>query len=122
MKKQVLIAFLVMGLFLTTILPQEVVAVSYGREYKQVGAQKNRTNGSEYLQGVANRIMMILGIVAGVIIAALWVFIAIEFFSSDPQKKAQAKEHMLWAVVGTIIIVMAVGGIIWLLAQWIAGA
>lgn len=121
-KKQLLIGVLVLGLFLITVVPQGVYAEqTQYNAYKQVGAN-NTENGSKYLQGVANRIMIILGIVAGVLIAGLWIFIAIEFFSADPQKKAQAKEHMLWAGIGTIIIVMAVGGIIWMLAKWIAAA
>ena len=120
-KKQLLIGVLVLGLFLMTVVPQGVYAeqMQYRMTYKQVGAG-NTTNGSQYIQQMTGRIMMILGIVAGVIIAGLWVFIAIEFFSTDPQKKAQAKEHMLWALIGSIIIAMAVGGMIWMLSKWIA--
>ncbi len=110
-----------LGLVLLSIIPQSVVIGEvYGdTAMKQIG--QNETNGSEYLQGVANRLMIILGIAGGVIIAVMWIFVGLEFFSSDPQKKAQAKDHMLYAAIGTLIVVMAVGGAIWYIARWVAG-
>ena len=122
MKLGILSLVLVLGIILMNVIPGSVV---YGETIvRDVGASgsSSSTNASEYLKGVANRVMLILGIIAGVLVAALWIFkVAIPYFSHDPQKKAQAKENMMDATIATIIIAMAVGGMIWLIARWIAG-
>ncbi len=118
-RKQLLIAFLVMGLIVITLIPQSVYAEKY-TEYRQVRAN-NTENGSEYLKGVANRIMLILGIIGGVIIAGMWLWIGVEYHMANQQRREELKEKMMWALIGSIIIAMAVGGIIWMLARWIAG-
>ena len=79
-------------------------------------------NGSMYLQNITNKLFIILGILGGIMIAILWVKVAINFFSDDPQRKALAKEDMIKALVGTIIIAMAVFGAVWAIAGWMIGA
>ena len=114
------IAMLVLGMVLITALPQNVVAVDSGTAMKQIGAN-NSENGSKYLQEVAGRIQLILGIIGGVIIAVMWLWIGIEYHMANQQRREELKEKMMWALIGSIIIAMAVGGIIWMLARWIAG-
>lgn len=63
-----------------------------------------------------------MGIIGGILIAILWVKVAINFFSDDPQRKAQAKEDAMKALLGTILIAMAVFGAIWAIAGWMVGA
>ena len=113
-KMRILPLLLSLGIILMNIIPgSAVIGEVYGHsEMKNVGAggssSSSNTNASQYLQGVANRAMIILGIIAGALVAALWIFrVAIPYFSSDSQKKAQAKENMLDAAIATIIIVMA---------------
>ena len=113
-----LFTLLIVGLILTTIVPQNVLAEQY-TVYNQVSA--NNENGTEYLEGVANRIMLILGIIGGVIIAGMWLWIGVEYHMANQQRREELKEKMMWALIGSIIIAMAVGGIIWMLARWIAG-
>ncbi len=110
---------LMVGLVVITSLPQSVMAVETGTMYRQIGA--NETNGSEYLKGVAARIQLVLGIIGAVIIAVMWLWIGIEYHMANQQRREELKERMMWALIGTIIIAMAVGGIIWMLARWIAG-
>ena len=113
------IAMLVLGIVMITAIPQEVMAVDSGTVVKQIGA--NETNGSQYLKQVAGRIQIILGIIGGVIIAVMWLWIGIEYHMANQQRREELKEKMLWALIGSLIIVMAVGGIFWMLARWVAG-
>lgn len=115
-----LIAFLVMGLFLTTVVPQTTVAEeNQTTVYKQVGA--NQTNGSQYMQGVVNRIQIILRIIAYGAIGVFWVIIGLEYHFANQQKREELKEKIMYAVVGTLIVIAAVEGVIWMLGRWIAG-
>ena len=118
--ENLVIAMLVLGMVLITALPQNVVAVDSGTAMKQIGAN-NSENGSKYLQDVAGRIQLILGIIGGVIIAVMWLWIGIEYHMANQQRREELKEKMMWALIGSIIIAMAVGGIIWMMARWIAG-
>lgn len=117
--KMFVAAMLIVGMVLITAIPQSVMAVETGTVYRQIGA--NETNGSEYLKGVAARIQLVLGIIGAVIIAVMWLWIGIEYHMANQQRREELKERMMWALIGTIIIAMAVGGIIWMLARWIAG-
>ena len=79
-------------------------------------------NGSQYIQNITQKLYILLGIIGGILIAVLWVKVAINFFSDDPQRKAMAKEDAIKALVGTIIIAMAVFGAVWAIAGWMVGA
>ncbi|GEM_PF-4340647 len=119
-RHNIIFIFLV-GVVAMSALPQGVISVDANGHavIKEIGA--NSTNGSEYLSGVAHRIQLILGVIGGVIIAVMWLWIGIEYHMANPQRREELKEKIMYALIGTIIIAMAVGGIIWLLAQWIAG-
>ena len=82
------------------------------------GAVANET----YLEMVAHNIEELVGIVAGVIVSILWVKVAVNLFSDDPEKKQKGREEILLASVGTLIIAVAVLGAMWMIAGWIAWA
>lgn len=83
----------------------------------------NGASGNEtYIRMVAHNIEELLAIVAGAIISVLWVKVAINYFSDDPEKKERARESFLLASVGTLIIAVAVLGAMWMIAGWVAGA
>ena len=92
----------------------------------QVGASTSNAaqakNGSAYISNITQKLYILLGIIGGILIAILWVKVAMNFFSDDPQRKAQAKEDALKALLGTIVIAMAVFGAIWAIAGWMVGA
>ncbi len=122
MKIGIIALLLSLGIILMNIIPGSVVVgVASGQTVvKNVGA--NTTNASEYLKGVANRIMLLLGIGAGVLVAVLWVWkVVIPLASADPNRKAEAKDNIKDLAIATLIIAMAVGGMIWLIFRWIAG-
>ncbi len=123
--RKAVIWLLIAGLLILNAVPHNVIIATAfaGSDYNQFGQNDNNTvNGTQYMQSVVNKIMLLIGIVAGAVVAVYWiVFVAIPMFSRDPQTKAQAKEHIKDATIATIIIAMAAGGIIWALARWIAG-
>ena len=117
---RILSIILVMGLVLMGFIPQNVV-ISTARGASS-GSSSSNFNGSQYLQGVATRIQIALGVVAGTIIMVLWFWkVVIPMASHDSQRKTEAKENIKDMAVVTLIAVMAVGGVIWLLGKWIAG-
>ena len=93
---------------------------------RQFGAATNNAaqakNGSAYISNITQKLYILLGIIGGILIAILWVKVAINFFSDDPQRKAQAKEDAMKALLGTILIAMAVFGAVWAIAGWMVGA
>lgn len=115
---RIAVVVLALGLILSGFMTQNiVVSVAYG-----ASGSSSTTNGSEYLKGVANRIMLLLGVIAGVLVAALWVWkVVIPLSSADSQRKTEAKDAIKDLAIATLIIAMAVGGMIWLIFRWIAG-
>lgn len=81
------------------------------------GAVANET----YLEYVANNIEELIGIVAGITISILWVKVAVNLFSDDPEKKQKGREDAFRAFVATLIIAVAVLGALWMVAGWIVG-
>jgi hypothetical protein len=65
--------------------------------------------------------MNLLSITGSIIIGVLWTMVAMDYFSSNPDKKAKAKERMFIAGIGTLVIAMAVLGTWWGLAVWLVG-
>ena len=68
------------------------------------------------------RIQELLVIGGSVVIAILWVNVATHYFSSDPDKKKVAKDKLITAIFGTILVVIAVFGAMWAIAGWLVGA
>jgi hypothetical protein len=70
------------------------------------------TQNSTIYQIVQRAFEIVVGI-SSLLIALLWVPIAIGYFSKDLDRKADAKERTKDALIGTIIFVMAVSGILY---------
>lgn len=65
------------------------------------------------------RLVALLGIAGGGILAIAWARVALSWFSNDVSKKVQAKDRARDALVGTLLFVAAVSGLLWGLARWV---
>ncbi len=70
------------------------------------------TQNATVYQIIQRAFEIVVGI-SSLLIALLWVPIAIGYFSKDLDRKADAKERTKDALIGTIIFVMAVSGILY---------
>ena len=75
-----------------------------------------------YVEYEVERMQELLAIGGGIIISILWVIVAMDYFSSNPDKRRLAKERAMTALLGTLIVAIAVLGAMWLLAGWMVGA
>ena len=66
-----------------------------------------------------NRMVTLLGVAGGGILALAWARVALSWFSNDVSKKVQAKDRARDALIGTLIFTAAITGLAWGLAQWI---
>ncbi len=82
-------------------------------------APSTSTNNSTQINGIVQRAFGIVVGISGLIIAILWVPIAIGYFSRDLDRKADAKERTKDALIGTIIFVMAVSGVLYAVIHYI---
>lgn len=76
-------------------------------------------NNSTEINAIVQRAFGIVAGVSGLIIAILWVPIAIGYFSKDLDRKADAKERTKDALIGTIIFVMAITGVLYAVIHYI---
>ncbi len=66
-----------------------------------------------------NRMVDLVGLAGGGILALVWARVALSWFSNDVTKKIQAKDRARDALVGTLLFVAAVTGLVWGLAHWV---
>jgi hypothetical protein len=66
-----------------------------------------------------NRIVELLGLAGGGLLALVWARVALSWFSNDVTKKIQAKDRARDALVGTLLFTAAVTGLFWGLAHWV---
>ncbi len=66
-----------------------------------------------------NRLVDLVGLAGGGILALVWARVALSWFSNDVTKKIQAKDRARDALVGTLLFVAAVTGLVWGLAHWV---
>ncbi|MGP6206778.1 hypothetical protein ACNF42_01910 [Cuniculiplasma sp. SKW3] len=76
-------------------------------------------NGLSALNGILGRGMEVLISISAIVIAILWIPIAIGFFSTDENRKYNAYEKLRNATIGTLIYVMAITGVIFGLFNFI---
>jgi hypothetical protein len=76
-------------------------------------------SGINQLNAIMGRGMDVLISLSAVIIAILWIPIAIGFFSTDENRKYRAYEKLRNAAIGTLIYVMAISGVIFGLFNFI---
>jgi hypothetical protein len=69
--------------------------------------------------GSIDRMVDLLGLAGGGILALVWARVALSWFSHDVTKKVQAKDRARDALVGTLLFVAAITGLIWGLAHWV---
>ena len=70
-------------------------------------------SGSQNLVPVVNRLDTVVISVSAVIIGILWIPIAISFFSSDENRRYEAKPRLKNAIIGTLIYVLALSGVLY---------
>lgn len=100
------------SIIILTLVMASNISVSGGHTMQLYGIMNLDTTNSTITQ----MIQRAYGIVAGIsalLIALLWIPIAIGYFSRDLDRKADAKERTKDALIGTIIFVMAVSGILY---------
>ncbi len=66
-----------------------------------------------------NRLVELVGLAGGGILALVWARVALSWFSNDVTKKVQAKDRARDALVGTLLFTAAVSGLIYGLAHWV---
>jgi hypothetical protein len=66
-----------------------------------------------------NRLVDLVGVAGGGLLALVWARVALSWFSNDVTKKVQAKDRARDALVGTLLFVAAVSGLIYGLAHWV---
>ena len=66
-----------------------------------------------------NRIYAIVASVSAILIAILWIPIAVGFFGTDENKRYEARIRMKNALIGTFIYVLAVSGFLYTLVHYI---
>jgi hypothetical protein len=65
------------------------------------------------------RLVALLGVAGGALLALVWARVALSWFSSDVGKKISAKDRARDALVGTLLFTAALTGLIWGLARWV---
>jgi hypothetical protein len=66
-----------------------------------------------------NRLVLLLGVAGGGLLALVWARVALSWFSNDVSKKIQAKDRARDALVGTLLFTAAITGLVWGLAHWV---
>lgn len=88
----------------------------------QIGimVQSSVTDGAVQLSGAMSRLLEVVVSLSAVIIALLWIPIALSFFSTDENRKFEARGRLKNALIGTLIYVLAVSGVIYAIFNYIA--
>ncbi len=74
---------------------------------------------SVQLTTIVNRLYEVVISISAVIIAVLWIPIAISFFGSDENRRFEARARLKNALIGTFIYVIAVSGVIYAVVNYI---
>ena len=105
----------VMAIAIVSVIPMVFV---HGAPTNQI-LPPQTTNNTTQINEIVQRAFGIIAGVTGLIIAILWVPIAIGYFSKDMDRKADAKERTKDALIGTVIFVMAVSGVLYAVIHYI---
>jgi hypothetical protein len=108
------LALVVAGL----LTPAALVPTSIRPSPATTSAGSNGTAVANFSE-VVNRIVVLLGVSGGGLLAIVWARVALSWFSNDVTKKIQAKDRARDALVGTLIFAAALSGLIWGLARWV---
>jgi hypothetical protein len=66
-----------------------------------------------------DRMVELLALAGGGILALVWARVALSWFSNDVAKKVQAKDRARDALIGSLLFTAAITGLIWGLAHWV---
>jgi|ACXJ01.1.fsa_nt_gi hypothetical protein len=78
-----------------------------------------QTTTSGQLTTIVNRLYEVVISVSAVIIAILWIPIAMSFFGSDENRRYEARGRLKNALIGTFIYVIAVSGVLYAVVNFI---
>lgn len=106
---------LVMALVAVSVFP---VALVHGATANQL-SPSTVLDSATAINAMVQRAFGIIAGIAGLIVAILWVPIAIGYFSKDLDRKADAKERTKDALIGTVIFVMAISGVLYAVVHYI---
>jgi hypothetical protein len=81
---------------------------------------KTMASSNTTIQDIFQRGFEVVISVSAIIIALLWIPIALGFFSSDEQKRYDSKNRVKYAALGTIIYILAISGFIYGIFNFIA--
>lgn len=79
-----------------------------------------QTTSNPQITVVLNRLLTIIISISAIVIAILWIPIALGFFTSDENKRYEAKSRLKNALIGTLIYVLAVSGVIYAVFNYVA--
>lgn len=74
---------------------------------------------SAQLTSMVSRLYEVVISISAVIIAVLWIPIAISFFGSDENRRFEARARLKNALIGTFIYVVAISGVIYAVVNYI---
>ncbi|MCI4325090.1 MAG: hypothetical protein L3J81_02340 [Thermoplasmata archaeon] len=111
----------VLALLLLAAVPMGLPSATASPTTSPGSEPRALTNGSAVanFSAVVDRIVVLLGVSGGGLLAIVWARVALSWFSNDVTKKVQAKDRARDALVGTLLFAGALSGLIWGLARWV---
>lgn len=77
-------------------------------------------SATSQLSSAMGRLLEVVVSLSAVVIALLWIPIALSFFSTDENRKFEARGRLKNALIGTLIYVLAVSGVIYAVFNYVA--
>ena len=108
-------------LLLPVLLLLPTVSPAASRSVTPAGAEVPRATSTpvDNFTASVNRVVTLLGLSGGGLLAIVWARVALSWFSNDVTKKVQAKDRARDALIGTLLFTAALSGLIWGLAHWV---
>lgn len=85
----------------------------------QLIIQNSQLTVSGQIQDMLNRIYAVVVSVSAILIAILWIPIAMGFFGTDENKRYEARIRLKNALIGTFVYVIAVSGFLYTLVHYL---
>lgn len=85
----------------------------------EIIVQTSQLTVSGQINGMMTRIYEVVASVSAILIAILWIPIAIGFFSTDENRRYEARLRLRNALIGTFIYVLAVSGFLYALVNYL---
>jgi len=110
------------GVFLALTVLSVVVGTGAAHSTASAGgeAPSDTTSGAVgNFTAAIDRLVELVGLAGGGILALVWARVALSWFSNDITKKVQAKDRARDALIGTLLFTAAITGLFWGLAHWV---